>query len=163
MENVILIGMPGAGKSTFAKHLAIATGRPLYDCDALIVKRAGLSIPDIFERFGEEYFRNLEAEVLKDVSRESGAVIATGGGAILRPENVRAMRQNSRVCLIQRPIDQLPRDGRPNSSSAEAVARLWKTRKALYEGAADFTVSNTTDFANVAKLIQEGFYEAAGH
>ena len=98
--NAILIGMPGSGKSSVGRALARRMGRPFVDCDGEIVKRAGKSIPEIFAREGEAAFRALEAAVIADVCREKGQVIATGGGAVLREENVRAMRQNGAVLLI---------------------------------------------------------------
>ena len=164
MLNLVLVGMPGCGKSSLGELLSKALNRPLVDCDAEIVRRAGMPIPEIFARFGEAHFRDLETQVIQDVSRESGRIIATGGGAILRPENVRAMHQNGRVCFIRRAIDQLPRDGRPlSSASNDAVARLWEQRKDKYAAAADFTIENDATLDAVAQRIQEGFHEAAHH
>lgn len=162
--NIILVGMPGCGKTTLGQALARELNRPYVDCDEEIVHRAGMPIPEIFSRFGEAHFRNLESEVVADLCRQSGAVIATGGGAILREENVRAMRQNGRVCFIRRDVSILPRDGRPlSSASDDAVARLWEQRKDKYAASADFTIDNDSDAATAAARIREGFYEAAGH
>ena len=101
--------------------------------------------------------------MLADVCRESGLVISTGGGAILRPENVRSMKQNGRVCFIRRPIELLPRNGRPLSSSEDAVARLWQERREKYASAADFTIDNDSTIESACQRIQEGFHEAAHH
>ena len=161
--NLVLVGMPGCGKSTLGQAVADALGRRLVDCDSEIVQRAGMSIPDVFARYGEEHFRALETQVLADFSRESGLVISTGGGAILRPENVRAMKQNGRVCFIRRPIGLLPRNGRPLSSSEDAVARLWQERREKYGAAADFTIDNDSTIESARQRIQEGFHEAAHH
>lgn len=161
--NLILVGMPGCGKSSLGRILAQETKRPFVDCDGEIVRRAGMSIPEIFEKQGEEHFRRLETEVLQEVCKESGSVIATGGGAILREENVRAMRQNGRVCFIRRDIGALPRDGRPLSSSGDAVKHLWNARRDKYLAAADFVIDNDCALADAAKRIREGFYEAAHH
>lgn len=161
--SLILVGMPGCGKSSLGRILSQEMNRPFVDCDEEIVRRAGLSIPEIFERFGEEHFRRLETEVLQDVCRESGSVIATGGGAILRPENVRAMRQNGRICFVRRAVDGLPREGRPLSKSDDAVKRLWEARRDKYLAAADFIIDNDADLALAAGRIREGFYEAAHH
>ena len=161
--NLALVGMPGCGKSTLGQAVADALGRRFVDCDSEIVRRAGMSIPEIFAEFGEAHFRSLEAQVLADACRESGLVISTGGGAILKPENVRALRQNSRVCFIRRPVELLPRNGRPLSSSEDAVARLWQERREKYESAADFIIDNDSTIERAEIRIREGFHEAAHH
>ena len=161
--NLILVGMPGCGKSTLGQAVAAALQREFVDCDAEIVRRAGKSIPEIFAQDGEGAFRALESGVLADICRGHGLVISTGGGAVLRPQNVNAMRQNGRVCLIRRAIGLLPRDGRPLSASEDAVARLWEARRAAYETAADFPVENDGTVEEAAEKIREGFYEAAHH
>lgn len=161
--NLILIGMPGCGKSTLGQAVAAALQREFVDCDAEIVRRAGKSIPEIFAQDGEGAFRALESSVLADVCRGHGLVISTGGGAVLRAENRDAMRQNGRVCLIRRALALLPRDGRPLSASEDAVARLWEARRAAYETAADFPVENDGTVEEAAEKIREGFYEAAHH
>lgn len=161
--NLILIGMPGCGKSTLGQAVAAALQREFVDCDAEIVRRAGKSIPEIFAQDGEGAFRALESGVLADVCRGHGLVISTGGGAVLRAENRDAMRQNGRVCLIRRALVLLPRDGRPLSASEDAVARLWEARRAAYETAADFPVENDGTVEEAAEKIREGFYEAAHH
>lgn len=161
--NLILVGMPGCGKSTLGQAVAAALQREFVDCDAEIVRRAGKSIPGIFAQDGEGAFRALESGVLADVCRGHGLVISTGGGAVLRAENRDAMRQNGRVCLIRRALALLPRDGRPLSASEDAVARLWEARRAAYETAADFPVENDGTVEEAAEKIREGFYEAAHH
>lgn len=161
--NLILVGMPGCGKSTLGQAVAAALQREFVDCDAEIVRRAGKSIPEIFAQDGEGAFRTLESGVLADVCRGHGLVISTGGGAVLRAENRNAMRQNGRVCLIRRALALLPRDGRPLSASEDAVARLWEARRAAYETAADFPVENDGTVEEAAEKIREGFYEAAHH
>ena len=161
--NLILVGMPGCGKSTLGQAVAAALQREFVDCDAEIVRRAGKSIPEIFAQDGEGAFRALESGVLADVCRGHGLVISTGGGAVLRAENRDAMRQNGRVCLIRRALALLPRDGRPLSASEDAVARLWEARRAAYETVADFPVENDGTVEEAAEKIREGFYEAAHH
>lgn len=161
--NLILIGMPGCGKSSVGRRAAELLGREFVDCDAEIERRAGMRIPEIFAKYGEGYFRDLEQQIMEAVCRERGCVIATGGGAVLREENVRAMRQNGRVCLLLRPLEDLPRDGRPLSASAEAVRALWEARRGRYLAAADFRVENRTDCETAAQKVKEEFYEAVGH
>lgn len=161
--NLVLTGMPGCGKSTLAKLLSEELGRPVIDCDSEIARRAGMPIPEIFTKFGEKYFRDLESEVITDVSRGSGKIIATGGGAILRSENVQALQQNGRICLILRDINLLPRNGRPLSASEDAVAQLWQQRRERYFSSADFITENDADLITASQRIREGFYEAARH
>ena len=161
--NLVLVGMPGSGKTSIGLGAAERMGRPIVHCDELIERRAGMTIPEIFEKYGEAYFRDLESEVMEDVCRAPGQVISCGGGVILRERNVRAMRQNGRICLILRDISKLPRDGRPLSSSEEAVARLWETRKERYYACADYTVDNTGTLEDGVKAAVEGFYETAHH
>lgn len=162
--NVVLVGMPGCGKSSLGAAVAEAMGRRFADCDAIVAERAGMPIPEIFARFGEARFRELETQALAELCRESGCVIATGGGSILRAENVRAMRQNGRVCFIRRALEDLPRDGRPlSSASGDAVRRLWAQRREKYAAAADYAVDNNAALADAVKRIEEGFYEAVGH
>lgn len=162
--NLVLVGMPGCGKSSLGDMLSKAMNRPLIDCDAEIVKRAGMSIPEIFDQLGEAHFRDLESQLLREVCSGSSAIIATGGGSILRNENVRAMHQNARVCFIRRNIALLPRNGRPLSSASEdAVAKLWAQRKDRYHHAADFIIDNDAALETVCQRIQEGFHEAAHH
>lgn len=159
--NVVLIGMPGSGKSTVGQALAVRLGRPLIDCDAEIESRAGMSIPEIFARDGEAGFRALEAQVVADVCREKGAVVATGGGAVLRAENVRAMRQNGAVLWLRRDLDALATDGRPLSKSPEALKEMWAVRAPKYQAAADAAIDNDAAPDAVAARAEEAFYEAA--
>ncbi len=140
LENVVLIGMPGCGKSTAGKLLARATGRTLVDIDRLIVERAGKSIPDIFAEHGEEYFRDLESDVTKEISAKSGIVIACGGGTVLREENRIALHQNGRVFYIKRPLEKLARGGRPLSQGENALEKLYEARNPIYERFADVIV-----------------------
>ena len=144
MQNLILIGMPGCGKSTVGFKLARATGRWLVDADQELVKRAGMEIPQYMERHGEEGFRKLETEVLRDLGKESGLVIATGGGCVTRPEYYPHLHQNGTIIWLQRELKDLPTDGRP-ISQRDGVQALYEKRKPLYEAFADLTVQNTGD------------------
>jgi shikimate dehydrogenase len=139
--NIILVGMPGSGKSTVGKALAEALGRPFVDTDALIVEEAGRPIPEIFSADGEEVFRAMETEAVKAAGMMSGAVIATGGGVVTRERNYRPLSQNGRIVFLHRDLDILPVDGRPISQST-SKADLYAKRLPLYNAFADVTVEN---------------------
>ena len=158
--NVVMIGMPGCGKTSVGRALAERMGRPFADCDSEIVRRAGKSIPGIFAESGEAGFRALEAEVIADLCKQKGAVIATGGGAVLREENVRAMRQNGRVLMLERRVDALGMDGRPLSKSPEALRQLWAEREGKYRAARDAVVDNNAGLDGTVARAEEAFYEA---
>lgn len=153
-KNLLLIGMPGCGKSTVGRALAERLGRRFVDLDARIVERAGCSIPTIFAAEGEESFRRLEHEVLSETARESGLVIAAGGGIVTRQENLDPMRQNSRVVWLRRDLDKLPTEGRP-LSQANPPEKLYQQREPLYRAAADLSVDNNgTVDTTLAQILQ---------
>ncbi|MFR9270024.1 MAG: shikimate kinase [Clostridia bacterium] len=142
MGNIVLIGMPGTGKSLIGKLLAELTGKTLQDTDAKIEEEAKMTIPEIFEKEGEAGFRDREAAICKKLGKERNLIIATGGGAILRPENVDALRQNGTLVHITRSIDKLPTRGRPLSKNIETLKKMEAQRMPLYKSAADITFRN---------------------
>lgn len=142
MGNIVLIGMPGTGKSIIGKLLAELTGKTLQDTDARIKEEAKMTIPEIFEKEGESGFRDREAAICKKLGKERNLIIATGGGAILRPENVDALRQNGTLVHITRSIDKLPTRGRPLSKNIETLKKMEAQRMPLYKAAADITFRN---------------------
>lgn len=141
--NIILVGMPGCGKSTIADLIAKATGRELVDTDTLICEREGCTIPEIFAAHGEDYFRACESRAAADAGKMSGCVIATGGGIVTREENLDSLRQNGRIFFIRRDTSLLSRDGRPLSASAD-LDEMYAKRLPKYLEFADFTVDNVT-------------------
>ncbi|MBR6785221.1 MAG: AAA family ATPase, partial [Clostridia bacterium] len=135
-KNVVLVGMPGCGKSTVARLLAEKTGRECIDTDAL-VEECGESIPHIFEKYGEAEFRRRETEAIKTVAKEHGKIIATGGGAILKEENRVALRENSTVVFLKSDIEHLATDGRPLSKNLDTLKEMYAKRLPLYLETAD--------------------------
>lgn len=140
-QNIILIGMPGCGKTTVGTALAKALHRPLVDTDAMIVKKAGRSIPEIFAADGEEVFRALETEAVREAGMMSGAVISTGGGVVTRERNFPPLSQNGRIVFIHRATENLPVDGRP-LSQATPLSDLYAKRLPLYRAFAEVDVEN---------------------
>lgn len=157
-ENIVLIGMPGAGKSTVGKILAKKYCRTLVDTDTLIEKKTGKKISDIFKESGENEFRKIETELIREVTANTGLIISTGGGAILNPDNVAALRQNGRIYFIDRPLDSLvPTEDRPLAQSYEAVAKRYHERYEKYVALADVAVSAECSAEEVAKKIGKDF------
>ena len=154
MQNVILIGMPGCGKSTVGRLLAEKLGRPYAEADAELEKAAGMSIPLIFEREGEAGFRRRETAILAELGKQSGTVLSTGGGCVTRAENYPLLHQNGVIVLVTRPLDRLAREGRPLSLNADLGA-MYLRRKPLYEKFADYTVENTGTPEETANAILE--------
>ncbi len=161
-ENIALIGMPGCGKSTIGALLAEMTGREAIDIDALIVENEGISIPEIFEKDGEDYFRYLEHYELEKVGKESGKIIITGGGIVKNGRNYALLAQNSRIYHIDREISLLPKDGRPISQSTD-LAVLYEQRAPLYEKFRDVMVSNDGTPEECANAIWSDFCENSRH
>ncbi len=153
-ENIVLIGMPGCGKSTLGRRLADEMGRKFVDLDAEITRTAGMPIPEIFAKEGEEGFRLRETEAVAAACRESGLVIATGGGVVTRARNLPLLSQNGRVLFLDIPPEGLPTDGRPLSQK-KTPAALYAERLPLYRAAADVTVPITRDIEANLKAIKE--------
>lgn len=141
-ENIVLIGMPGCGKSTICKIIAEITGKVLVDTDAVIEKMTGKHPSEIIRESGEDAFRDIETQAVREISKRSGIVIATGGGIVKRSENIPLLRQNGRIIYLNCPTDELPvTPDRPLSSSRAAIEKLFLTRNLLYTLAADATVN----------------------
>jgi len=153
VSNVVLIGMPGSGKSSVGAAVARRLGRDFVDADEEIAARAGKSIPEIFAREGEERFRALETEVLSDLGKRSGIVLATGGGAVLFERNLPHLRQNGRIYRITRDVSRLATRGRPLSTSPERLREMEREREPFYRRAADVTVSNDGSTAETVAAI----------
>ena len=160
--NIVLIGMPASGKTTVAAVLAKNLGLKVLDTDAIVVEKYG-EINKIFEKYGEEHFRNLESEAVKEVAKNANAVISTGGGCPLRKENVLALKKSGKIIFLRTSITELVKrtegDGtRPllKGEREERLKSLLFVRTPIYEVAADFTVdTDGLTPEEIAKIITE--------
>ena len=157
-ENIVLIGMPASGKSTVGGLLSERLGRNFIDTDELIVERASMPITEIFKSHGETAFRDMESDAVREVSKSSSLVIATGGGAILRNENVEALKQNGRLFFLDRPLEKLvPTDTRPLASDLEAIKKRYKERYSRYISVADEIIDCDATPNTIAEKIGEKY------
>jgi shikimate dehydrogenase len=152
MENIILVGMPGSGKSTVGTILAQKTGKKLVDSDAYLVEKAGRPIPEIFATEGEATFRAMEAEVLAELGKQSGMIIATGGGCVTQERNYPSLHQNGTIFCLNRALEKLPMNGRPLSQSNK-LEDMYRTRKPMYDHFADFHIDNNGEPEAAADAI----------
>jgi len=157
-ENIVLIGMPGCGKSTVGEALRDLTGREIVDLDACIAKSAGMTIPEIFALRGENAFRALEREEIRKAGMQHGKILVTGGGAVTVPENLPALLQNGRIYHIERKIEDLPIAGRPISQKTPP-AELYKKRLPMYEAFRDAVIENNGTPMETAERIWRDFCE----
>ena len=159
--NIVLIGMPGSGKTTVGQALAELTGREAIDIDQRIVERAGRSIPDIFAQEGEAAFRALEREETANAGKLSGKIILTGGGVVKDPRNYGSLHQNGRIYHLVRDLNALPTDGRPLSQGADLKA-MWAQRAPLYARFRDVEIDNDGSIQETADKIWRDFCENSG-
>ena len=160
-ENRILIGMPGCGKTTVGRALAELLGRPFVDADLELEKELETSCGDFISRKGEEVFRERETAVLERLGKQSGMVIATGGGCVTRPGNYPLLHQNGTIFFLERPLSRLPKEGRPLSQRGR-LEDLYAIRLPMYRRFADCVIPNEGDPAETAKAVEEA-YEAFHH
>ena len=155
MENIVLIGMPGCGKTTIGKKLAEVLGRTFIDTDEEIVKAANMSIPEIFANQGEDGFRKLETQILEKFGQKSCLILSTGGGCVTKKENYNALHQNGTIYWIQRDISSLATAGRPLSQKGN-IQDMYRIRKPLYEAFADKVISNHSTVQHAVDEIIRG-------
>lgn len=140
-QNIVLVGMPGSGKSTLGRMLAKKTGKAFYDSDSEIEKQTGMCIPDYFSKYGEDGFRAIETDVIKRLSLLGGIVIATGGGAVIRSENIDSLAKNGIIVYLDRPISDIKiTSNRPLTRSVDDLKKKYYERHEMYEKSADITV-----------------------
>ena len=158
-ENIVLIGMPASGKSTVGRMLEKKLSRKVFDSDKYIEHREKISIPEIFATKGEEYFRDLESCVIKELSTKSGIIIATGGGSVLRDKNVDNLKKNGRLYFIDRPLTKLiPTSNRPLASNAKDIEKRYNERYGIYSRAADVRIDSNTSAPITADKIIDDYY-----
>ena len=154
MENIVLIGMPGCGKTTVGKALAEKLGKAFIDADEELVKLADKSIPEIFAEDGEEVFRAWETKTLTELGKKSGLILSTGGGCVTRDRNYPLIHQNGTIFWLKRDLDKLPTDGRPLSQTGKFAA-MYEIRRPLYEAFADVVIDNDGTLEDTMAQIME--------
>jgi shikimate dehydrogenase len=155
--NIVLIGMPGCGKTTVGKILAELTGKTFIDTDLLIEEESGTDIPELFRLKGEEHFRNLETAAIEKTGMGKGQIIATGGGAVLRDENYGPLKQNGVIVYLKRDLSRLSTKDRPLSPDIEALKKLFESRRERYEKFCDFSADSNASPEEAAKAILKEF------
>lgn len=162
--NLVLCGFMGCGKTTVGKRTAKLLGLPFVDLDEYIEKKAGMKITEIFEQFGEEEFRKMETQAVREIAKTGGMVVACGGGTVLYPQNVKAFHENgSVIVLLYVPLvllqERLKNDThrpllqKPNRQ--QVIANLYKKRISHYRKAADITLRSTSTAASAARRLAE--------
>lgn len=154
-QNIVLVGMPGSGKSTIGRSLSQKSGRAFIDTDEMITEKHG-DIKSIFAEKGEAYFRDIETKAVKEASMHSAAIIATGGGAVLKAENIEALRQNGVIFFLNRPLcDIVPTADRPLSSDYESLKKRYEERYHIYSASSDYEIHIDGDIENAVRKITE--------
>lgn len=147
-KNVFLIGFMGCGKSTMARLLAAETGKELVEMDETIEAEQGMKITEIFEKYGEAYFRDLETQLIRSIADKGGVIVSCGGGAVLREENVKAMRENGKILYLaatpetiyERVHDKTTRPLLNGNMNVEYITELMEKRLPIYEQVADIII-----------------------
>ncbi len=157
-QNVVLVGMPSSGKSTIGKRVAKMLGRKFVDTDDEIIKKIKMPISEFFAKFGESEFRKIESEVIGEIAKESGIVIATGGGAVLAKQNVFALKRNGKLVFLDRkPTNLVATETRPLSSNRQDLQRLYEQRYPIYSACADLKIENDGTIDDVVREVVKEF------
>ena len=157
-ENIVLVGMPSSGKSTIGKEIAKRLGRAFYDTDELIEQKSDMTIPNIITSLGEEKFRELESDVVNQISKTTGIIIATGGGVVLKNENITALSQNGKIYFLDRPLEKLlPTEDRPLTSTYDALTKKFNERYGIYERVSNVKIEASGDVETVTNAVIGSF------
>lgn len=166
-RHIYIIGMPGSGKSSLGRRVANNMGLRYVDTDQRIVDGVGCSIPEIFEKYGEQAFRNAETNILIQLTREQPSIISTGGGTVMRENNRAIMRNSGVILLIDRPLEQIKSDIKLDRRPLLAqkglgeVDRLYAERIDTYHAVADLVLDNSLGYqsgmVNMERLIRSTF------
>lgn len=159
ISNIVLVGMPGCGKTTLSKILSDKLSKKFVDTDQEIQKYFQEKISKIFEIYGEEKFREAETEIIKKHGKENNLILSTGGGAVVDSENYYPLKQNSRIYWIKRDLNKLDTKNRPLSKNLNEIKKIYESRKLLYENFSDKIIFNNERLEDAAQKILEDFYE----
>lgn len=162
VKNIVLIGMPSSGKSVIGKILAQELNMDFLDIDDEVEKTLNMKISQVFERFGEEYFRKAESDVVNKIYLKKGLVIATGGGTVLNCDNLNKLKQNGLIIFINRDLDKLKTKNRPLSKEI-GIENLWEKRKQIYQKAKDYQVFNNAKLNCAVKEIIDIYEKDIGN
>ena len=158
MKNIYLVGMPGCGKSTIGNAVSAKTGIEIVDLDELVVEREGETIEELFA-IGEPHFRAVETEALKSLSKREGIMVATGGGVVVKDENIDIMKADGTVIFIDASpnfiLENSPLDGRPLLKNKEKIHELYNNRIAAYRKSADYTIPNDGILSEACRKTEE--------
>lgn len=154
-QNIVLVGMPGSGKSTIAKELSKELKMPYVDTDQEVIRMEGSEISDIFKEKGEAYFRQVEQEAVKNCAEQKRCIIATGGGVVLSRKNVEYLKADGRIYFLDRSTQNLiPTDDRPLADNQDKIQKLYKERLPLYQEAADVRIDANQSIEQVLEQIR---------
>lgn len=157
-QNIVLVGMPGCGKSSVGKRIAKKLGRDFYDTDEVITQQQNATPAQIIQEKGEPAFRDIESAVCEELATKTNAVISTGGGAILRKENVVHLKNNGKIFFIDRPLENIkPTGDRPLTDSLDKLKATYEKRYPIYTGCADFHIKSDNVIENTVSSIIENF------
>lgn len=159
LSNIILIGMPGSGKTTLAKIVSKKLGKKFIDIDDEVQKSFQMTIPEIFDKFGEAEFRKAECKILADHGKMNNLSLSTGGGVILNKDNYLSLKQNGRIYWLKRNLNLLETEGRPLSKNLDELEKMYMNRKTLYKNFSDKIIENNGVLDFTINQILEDFYE----
>ncbi|MCL1855358.1 MAG: shikimate kinase [Clostridia bacterium] len=160
-RHIFLVGMPGSGKSTLGKRVALKLQMPYLDTDAYLTERSGMNTAQIFETYGEKAFRDGETRLLQELVNAAPGMISTGGGVALREENRRIMKDQGYIVLIDRPLDDIMMDIRAEKrpllvrKGREEIDRIYRERMPIYRSIADVVLENGSGFHNGVRGLEE--------